>query len=82
MVFDVAIFRDWVIAVAGIIGIIIMLAFLIVSLILLTKVITLINKVKKLANQVEKTIQSPYYQIASWVGGMCAGMGKGAQKNN
>ena len=77
MAFDVAVFRDWVISVAGILGTLMLLVFLIMALVLFGKVMSLINKVKRISNTVENAIQSPYYQIASWIGGMCAGIGQG-----
>ena len=79
MAFDVAVFRDWVISVAGIVGTVVLLVFLVMGLMLCGKVVSLINKVKRISNAVERAVQSPYYQLASWIGGMFAGIGQSVQ---
>ncbi len=79
---DITVLRDWVIVIVGILGILMLLGLLIVSLILISKIMSLVNKVKHIANAVDSAIRSPYYEVASWVGEVCAGFTSGMQKGS
>jgi hypothetical protein len=77
---DEALIRDWVIIIAGSLGILVLMLITIMSVVLFSKILAITNKVKKVINQIDKAVNSPYYQVASWIGGMCAGIKQGMQK--
>ena len=77
---DEALIRDWVIIIAGSLGILVLMLLTIMSIILFSKILAITNKTKQIINQVNKAVNSPYYQLASWIGGMCAGIKQGMKK--
>jgi hypothetical protein len=80
MVFDVQAARDWIIVIAGLVSIVVSVAFLVMALLLYGKMRDIVNRVTAITNLVEQSIRSPYFQIASLVGSLFAKFGKGSQK--
>jgi hypothetical protein len=78
---DVALVRDWVIIIAGSLGIIVLILVTVMSTILFYKILAITNHVKKIACQVDQAISSPYYQLASWLGGIWSGFKQRMQKD-
>lgn len=78
---DEALVRDWVIIIAGSLGIIILILVAVMSTILFYKILAITNHVKKIACQVDKAISSPYFQLASWLGGIWTGFKQKMQKD-
>ncbi len=78
---DEAIIRDWVIIIGGSLGIVVLMLIAVMALILFSKIYAIANKVKKIADRVDKAVESPYYQVASWIGGIWSGIKQGMQKN-
>ena len=71
---DEALIRDWVIIIGGSLGIVVLILLTIMSIILFSKIFVIANKTKQIISQVDKAVNSPYFQLASWIGGMCAGI--------
>jgi len=77
---DEALIRDWVIIIGGSLGIVVLMLLTIMSVILFSKIFAITNKTKQIINQFDKAVNSPYFQVASWIGGICAGIKQGIKK--
>ena len=76
-----ALIRDWVIIIGGSLGIVVLMLIAVMSMILFSKILAITDKIKKIINQVDKAVNSPYYQFASWIGGVWSGIKQGMHKN-
>jgi cell shape-determining protein MreC len=62
---EIALVRDWVIVIVGVLEILLLLGLIIIVLVLYSKINKLINGVKETVERIKKTITSPYYKTAA-----------------
>lgn len=71
---EVALTRDWIIIIAGILEILLLLGLIVSLIIIYVKINRIIKKgketvrrIEEQVDKIEKTISSPYYKIAAWL---------------